>query len=80
MEEHVADIKRSLAYAEELGIGVNVYLEDWSNGMKHSPEYVFALMDALRDTNIQRFMLPDTLGILESVGFARLHPQDGETL
>lgn len=36
LEQHVADIRRSLDYAEELGIAVNVYLEDWSNGMKHS--------------------------------------------
>lgn len=64
LEEHVTDIRRSLAYAEELGIGVNVYLEDWSNGMKHSPDYVFAFMDALKDERIDRFMLPDTLGIL----------------
>lgn len=63
-EEHIEDIKASLAYAEELGIGVNLYLEDWSNGMKDSPEYVFLLMDALLHTNIKRFMLPDTLGIL----------------
>lgn len=64
LEEHVGDIRRSLAYAEESGIGVNVYLEDWSNGMRHSPTYVYALMDALKDTGIRRFMLPDTLGIL----------------
>ena len=43
---------------------VNVYLEDWSNGMKDSPDYVFQLMDALTGTGIRRFMLPDTLGIL----------------
>ena len=63
-EEHLADIRASLAYAAELGISVNVYLEDWSNGMKHSPDYVFAMVDALRHENIRRFMLPDTLGIL----------------
>lgn len=63
-EEHIADIRRSLDYAAGLGIGVNVYLEDWSNGMKHSPDYVFGLMDALKDTAVRRFMLPDTLGIL----------------
>ena len=62
--EHVDDIRRSVAYAKSLGIGVNVYLEDWSNGMKHSPDYVFALVDALQDCGIDRFMLPDTLGIL----------------
>ena len=64
LEQHVADIRRSLDYAEELGIAVNVYLEDWSNGMKDSPEYVFRLMDALEQTNIRRYMLPDTLGVL----------------
>jgi D-citramalate synthase len=63
-EEHIADIKASLAYAEQLGINVNLYLEDWSSGIKDSPEYVFQLMDALQDTHIRRFMLPDTLGIL----------------
>ena len=64
LEEHVADIRRSIDYATELGISVNVYLEDWSNGMKDSPEYVFAFVDALRNANIKRFMLPDTLGVL----------------
>ncbi|MCD8235201.1 MAG: 2-isopropylmalate synthase [Prevotellaceae bacterium] len=64
LQEHIADIKTSLAYAEKLGINVNVYLEDWSNGMKDSPEYVYAFVEALKDTNIKRFMLPDTLGVL----------------
>lgn len=42
----------------------HVYLEDWSNGMKDSPDYVFRLVDGLKDCGIRRFMLPDTLGIL----------------
>jgi (R)-citramalate synthase len=63
-EEHVADIKESIAYAEKIGIRVNVYFEDWSNGMKNSPEYVFFLVNALKDLPIERYMLPDTLGIL----------------
>jgi D-citramalate synthase len=63
-EEHVADIKRTLAYARELDIKVNVYFEDWSNGMRNSPDYVYFLTEALKDENIERFMLPDTLGIL----------------
>lgn len=63
-DEHLADIRRSLDYAASLGISVNVYLEDWSNGMKDSPDYVFALVEALKDTGIKRFMLPDTLGVL----------------
>lgn len=63
-QEHIDDIKRSLKYAAGKGIDVNLYLEDWSNGMKNSPEYVYQIMDALKDTNIKRFMLPDTLGVL----------------
>ena len=63
-EEHINDIKDTVYYAHSQGIQVNVYLEDWSNGMKNSPEYVFQLIDALQTTPIQRYMLPDTLGIL----------------
>lgn len=64
LEAHLADIRKEVAYATSLGIGVNVYLEDWSGGIKSSPDYVFALVDGLQDCGIQRFMLPDTLGIL----------------
>lgn len=67
LDEHVADIKQSIAYATELGINVNIYLEDWSNGMKHSPEYVRQLVDALKDSGVKRFMLPDTLGVLNPI-------------
>lgn len=63
-EQHFADILLVLKNAEDMGIDVNIYLEDWSNGMQDSPEYVFQMMDALSKTNIKRFMLPDTLGIL----------------
>jgi D-citramalate synthase len=63
-EEHLQDIQEVLHAADEMGIGVNLYLEDWSNGMRHSPEYVFLLMDALQNTSVRRFMLSDTLGIL----------------
>ena len=63
-EEHVEEIKRSIDYATSRGISVNLYLEDWSNGMKDSPDYVYFMMDELRDTAVKRFMLPDTLGIM----------------
>jgi D-citramalate synthase len=32
--------------------------------MQDSPQYVYQLMDALVDTPVRRFMLPDTLGIM----------------
>ena len=63
-EEHIDNIRQSVSYAREKGISVNLYLEDWSNGMKDSPDYVYQLMDALVDSGIRRFMLPDTLGIM----------------
>ena len=64
MEQHAQDIISTVEYATEQGLSVNVYLEDWSNGMKDSPQYVFALVQALQGHGIQRFMLPDTLGVL----------------
>jgi (R)-citramalate synthase len=63
-EEHVADIKASVTYSKKLGIDVNIYLEDWSNGMRQSKDYVFFLVDQIKNEKIKRIMLPDTLGIL----------------
>ena len=63
-EAHIQDVARSVRYARSKGFTVNLYLEDWSNGMKDSPSYVYQLMDALCDSGIRRFMLPDTLGIM----------------
>lgn len=64
LAEHVADIREVVRYAQQCDMSVNVYLEDWSNGIKDSPDYVFGLIDGLQDMGIKRFMLPDTLGIL----------------
>ena len=64
LAEHLDDIRQVVDYAHEQDMDVNVYLEDWSNGIKDSPDYVFGLMDGLIGSNIKRFMLPDTLGIL----------------
>lgn len=63
-EQHLADILREIEIAQKLGVDVNVYLEDWSNGIIHSEDYVYFMMEGLKDTPIKRFMLPDTLGVL----------------
>ncbi len=64
-DEHIRDILEVLEYAGQHGVSVNVYLEDWSSGMKDSPSYVYQLMDCLSHVEcIRRFMLPDTLGIM----------------
>ena len=64
IEEHVADILKTVEYALKKGLSVNVYLEDWSNGYNDDREYVFALMDCLKEVGITHFMLPDTLGVM----------------
>ncbi len=63
-ERHVKDIIDIIRLAEQNDMEVNIYLEDWSNGMIHSEDYVFYMIDSLKDENIERIMLPDTLGIL----------------
>lgn len=63
-QEHLDDIKREIDFADSKGVNVNIYLEDWSNGMMNSEDYVYFMIDNLKDAPIKRFMLPDTLGIL----------------
>jgi (R)-citramalate synthase len=63
-EQHVADIKYVINMASRLDITVNIYFEDWSNGMISSEDYVYYMVDSLMDEKVARFMLPDTLGIL----------------
>ncbi|MBO5799931.1 MAG: 2-isopropylmalate synthase [Paludibacteraceae bacterium] len=63
-EQHIANVRAAVQSADEMGLFVNVYLEDWSNGMISSRDYVFQFLDALADLPVQRFMLPDTLGVL----------------
>jgi D-citramalate synthase len=70
-EQHLSDINEVLEQAATMGITVNIYLEDWSNGMLHSPDYVFYLMDHLKDKLVKRFMLPDTLGVLNPINTGR---------
>ena len=84
--EHWEDIRRNVLMAYDAGLHVNLYLEDWSNGIKDNPDYVIGMVEYLSDLAqsegethdaedmrqerpaqgplILRFMLPDTLGIL----------------
>jgi D-citramalate synthase len=64
-EQHFAEIAGVFVLAKKKGIECNVYLEDWSNGMRNSPEYVFQYLDFLATQPVKRIMLPDTLGILK---------------
>jgi D-citramalate synthase len=62
--QHFADVAQVITLARKKGLECNVYLEDWSNGMRNSPQYVFQYLDFLQDQPVKRIMLPDTLGVL----------------
>ena len=66
-EEHWKNVCDNIIMANEAGLKVNLYLEDWSNGIIDNSDYVFGMLDYLQNAAepfVQRFMLPDTLGIL----------------
>ncbi|RPD94512.1 2-isopropylmalate synthase [Aureibaculum marinum] len=63
-EQHFSEIQKVIKLAENEGIQTNVYLEDWSNGMRNSQEYVYQFLDFLETQAIERVLLPDTLGVL----------------
>ena len=65
--------------AKRKRFAVNVYLEDWSNGVRESFDYVFAMVQLLRELGVSaRIYLPDTLGILAR-WTSPLHRPDGAT-
>ena len=61
---HLDDLCREVETADRAGLAVNLYLEDWSNGMRDNFAYVYNLVDKLRQLPVKRFMLADTLGVL----------------
>ncbi|WP_435352901.1 alpha-isopropylmalate synthase regulatory domain-containing protein [Emticicia sp. SJ17W-69] len=63
-EQHFSEISNVISLAQSKGIKTNVYLEDWSNGMRNSQDYVFRFLDFLETQPIERVLLPDTLGVL----------------
>lgn len=64
LEQHLSDIEKTVKYAQDNGFSCNVYLEDWSNGIKNSPDYVWKMLEAYSSLNFKRVILPDTLGVL----------------
>ena len=64
LEQHIKDIQNTIRYANDNDVLVNVYLEDWSNGIQQDESYVFELTESILKEHVERIMLPDTLGIL----------------
>jgi len=63
-KQHFKEIEKVVKLAKKENFETNVYLEDWSNGMRNSKEYVFEFLEFLATQPIKRIMLPDTLGVL----------------
>ena len=63
-EQHFEEIEKLIQLATQKGLQCNVYLEDWSNGMRNSKEYVLKYLDFIQFQPIKRVLLPDTLGVL----------------
>ena len=63
-KEHFSEIEKSISLAKKQNINTNVYLEDWSNGMRNSQDFVFEYIDIIKKLPVKRILLPDTLGIL----------------
>ncbi len=63
-DQHFKAIANVITLAKSNNITTNVYLEDWSNGMRNSKDYVFKFLDFLSQQDIKRVLLPDTLGVL----------------
>ncbi len=61
-EAHRKDVAGVVQYARRKRMRVNPYLEDWSNGVRESFDYVFAMVQQLREVGVDRIYLPDTLG------------------
>jgi D-citramalate synthase len=61
--EHRASVEQTIRYARRHRLSVNVYLEDWSSGVRDSREYVSAMVELLRKLAVERIYLADTLGM-----------------
>ena len=62
---HFDEVAAEIEGAHNRGLLVNLYLEDWSNGMRNSFAYVYEFLNRLQGLPVERIMLPDTLGILD---------------
>ncbi len=70
-EEHRARISETIRYARRKRLTVNVYLEDWSRGVRDSFDYVFGMVQTLRELRVARIYLADTLGVFSPTDVTR---------
>ena len=56
-ENHYAKVAEEIKLAHELGLTVNVYLEDWSNGSRDDFGYIYNFLKVLKELPVARTML-----------------------
>ena len=62
-EKHRDAVAQTARNARRKRIRLNAYLEDWSQGVRESFDYVFAMVQLLRELRVERIYLADTLGV-----------------
>src|SRR2546425_466333 len=62
-EKHRDAVAQTARNARRKRIRLSAYLEDWSNGVRDSFDYVFAMVQQLRESGVERVYLADTLGV-----------------
>jgi D-citramalate synthase len=64
-EQHRGQAADTLRQARKRHLRVSgAYLEDWSSGVRDSADYVHAMLELLREHEVERVYLADTLGVL----------------
>jgi D-citramalate synthase len=62
-EQHRDAVSQSARAARRRRVRFNCYLEDWSNGVREGFDYVFAMVQHLLESGVERIYLADTLGV-----------------
>ena len=70
-EQHRKRVGQTVRAAKRRKLALNAYLEDWSEGIQDSPEYVFAMTRHLLALGVKRIYLADTLGVQSPAEAAR---------
>jgi D-citramalate synthase len=63
-ERHFKEIAETIRAARARKLVVNVYLEDWSQGVRDGFDYVFGHVQNMAGLGVKRVYLPDTLGVM----------------
>ena len=73
-EQHFAEVAAVIELAAKHDIQCNVYLEDWSNGMRNSKEYVLQYLDFLQTQPVKRILFTPSLTNTFAISYISCFP------